>query len=216
MANSTLGSVLELAGVVVLGYTGYRVVEGLVQQAEQSGQSLPQQVGQDVGNTINRALNALNSGLISLFKTILKQATITAIEIAGGWALVTQSGKVIGYVVKQGITWVFSKRPPSGGGTSGGAPVTPPAPAPNPQPTPNPTPTQPIGANPTPDQAQSLLARVESLLRSGRKVAVTDINNLITYHQRGLITGTALFGLAAILVLVQPELAPVVAAAAMA
>lgn len=215
-----VGTIAEVAGASVLVYVGYRVVEGLVQQANKSASTIPQQIGTDVGGVIAQGLNDLRNGAVAAFKQLMKQAgwTIAEFTVAGvaGYAVFTQAGQLVGYFIKQGVTWIFSKKPPSGPSGGNTAPISPPAPAPTPTPAPSPpTNTQPIGAQPTPTQAQSLLSRVESLLRSGRAVAASDIQTLITYHKRGLVTSAALMGLAAILVLVQPELAPAVAAAAM-
>ena len=222
---STTGTVIELVGVAILGYVGYQVVKGVVTQAQGSGQSVAQQFGTDVGRAINTAILDLEQGFEQAAIAILKQVGVTLLPIVGGYLLL-RNGVKIGYLVYRGVKWLFSRQPPTGGSGGAGTPLTPVVPT-TPVVTPIlpmstlpiavPTNTQPITPQVQPAQAQGLLSRVESILRSGRRVATVDINTLIKYHKAGVVTSAALLSVAGLLLFAgQPELAAPVAAAALA
>ena len=139
MANSGLGTALTVAGLVTVGYVGYKSIT--------SGIASSTSVGTDIGNAIGTAINDIASGAISAAKAAIKRAggSLTELTIGGVvvYAVISASGQVLGYIVKSGAQWIFSSKPPSGSGGTGGTPPTSPptATAPVTQPSPTTAPT---------------------------------------------------------------------------
>lgn len=145
MANSGLGTALTVAGLVTVGYVGYKSIT--------SGIASSTSVGTDIGNAIGTAINDIASGAISAAKAAIKRAggSLTELTIGGVvvYAVIGASGQVLGYIIKSGAQWIFSSKPPSGsggtgggGGTGGTPPTSPPtATAPVTQPSPTTAPT---------------------------------------------------------------------------